>query len=117
MVVALPLMAVWDRYSPWPPAVEALLAFPGQGRVCVGSGSDNEEAPTGSHVAVQRSFVLFPKALTSPSIITVTSTDGGEPVVDESQMAFWFLFVIQGAALFFCVRLFQGWMSKAHPKS
>jgi hypothetical protein len=117
LVVSLPLMVVWDRFSPWPPAIQALSAYPGQSRLCVGSGSDNEETPTGSQASVQRSFVLFPRALTSPTIITVTSTDGAEPVVEESHLAFWFLFVIQTVALFFCVRLIRGTRLRTHSEA
>lgn len=117
LVVALPAVVAFDRFSPWPPAIQALSAYPGQSRICVGYGSDSEWTPSGSRSSIQRSFLLFPRAVKSPSIITITSTDGAAATVDESSFAFWFLFAFYAVALFFCIRLIRVITSIRHAKS
>ena len=117
VVVGFPALAVFDRFSPWLPAVEALSVYSGQSRVCVGYGTDSERTATSSHSTVQRSFFLMPRALTSPSIITITATDGGAAVISESRFAFWFVVAIYLIALSFCRRLVRGMISTCNAQS
>lgn len=117
LVVGFPALAVFDRFSPWPTAVEALSADSRQSRVCIGYGTHSERTPTASYSSVQRSFLLIPRALTSPSIITVTATDGAAVVVTESRFTFWFVVAIYLIALIFCVRLFRAIISTRHAQS
>jgi hypothetical protein len=114
-VIALPALALFDHFSPWPPAIQALSVYSGQSRVCVGYASNTERTATVSHSLAERSFLLFPRALTSPSIITVTATDGASIKIDESSSAFWFLFVIYTVAVIFCVRCFRSIAARAKP--
>lgn len=117
LVIALPALVAFDRFRPWPPAIQALSAYPDQIRICVGYGSDSEWTPTGSHSSIQRSFLLFPRAVTSPSIITITSIDGAPATFDESSFAFWFFFAFYAIALFFCIRLIRVITSTRHASS
>ena len=117
IVLALPVGAAFDRFSPWPPAIQALSAYPDQFRVCVGFGSDSEWTPTGSHSSIQRSFLLFPRVVSSPCIITITSTDGAKATIDESRMAFGFFIAFYALALLFCIRFIRGILSLRHGKS
>ena len=116
-VVGLPALALYDRLSPWPPAIEALSAYSGQNRFCVGSGTDSEWTPTASHLSIQRSYILVPRAFASPSVITVISTDHAPAVVSESPGTFWFVIAIYSVALFFCVRLIRGIISTRYAQS
>ena len=111
LVIVFPALAAFDRISPWPPAVEALSAYPGQSRICVGYGMDSEWTPTASHSSVQRSFLLLPRALTSPSIIFVTVTDGAAAVTSESRFTFWFALAVYLIALIFSVRIIRSIIS------
>ena len=116
-VIALPALALFDRFSPWPPAIEALSTYSGQSRVCVGYGSDTERTGTASHWSVQRSFLLFPRALTSPSIITVAATDGTSVSIAESVLAFWVLVVIYTVSVIFSVHFFRCIFTARHSQS
>jgi hypothetical protein len=116
-VVGLPVLGVFDRFSPWPPAIDALSAYSGQSRVCVGYSTDHEWTSTASHSSVQRSYLLFPRALSSPSIISVTVTDGSAAVVTESRFGLWFFVAIYVSALFYCLRLLRVWSAKRHAQS
>ncbi len=116
-VLALPVVIVCDRFSPWPVAIDALFAYPGQSRVCVGNSSSSESTPDGHHWSVQRSFVLFPRVFTSPSVIVVTATDSAAVTIEESRSFFWFLFVAYTLALIYCVRLVTIFRSKRHAQS
>ena len=103
-VLVVPAVALYDQLSPWPPAIDALSAFPGQTRICVGLGSESRRTPTDYHSLIERSFVLMPRAFSVPSIISITSTDSAAPIVEESRSGFWF-----GAAGYICMLAIFGW--------
>jgi hypothetical protein len=104
VVSALPTLAIFDRFNPWRPAVNALSAYSGQRRVCVGVGGHHTRTSAGTYSSVERSFVLFPQVLTSPSIITVSVADGAPGVVTESRFAFWLVAAIYITALVLSAR-------------
>jgi hypothetical protein len=116
-VIAFPALAVFDRFSPWTPAVEAFSAYTGQTRVCIGVGTSSVSTPTARHATVWREFFLFPQVLTAPHIITVTLTDDAAVVVSEDRFAFLFTFAIFIVALIYCVRLVQVRASNRYAQS
>lgn len=112
MVIALPALVVYDRLNPWPSAVKALSIHPGQSRVCVGSGADSEMTSEGLQTSKQRSYILLPMALVSPSVITVSESNGAAVVLTESRSSFWFYAVLYVISLVFCVYFTRSCVSK-----
>jgi len=104
IVLGLPVVMVYDRFRPWPVALNALTAYPGQSRMCIGNSSSSDEKPDGYHWSVQRAFILFPRVLSSPSVIFVTTTESVAAKIEESRFAFWFFFVCYGLIVIYCIR-------------
>jgi hypothetical protein len=103
-VIVVPAVALYDQFSPWPPAMEALSAYPKQMRFCVGLSTESRRAPTDYHSRIQRSFVLLPRAFTLPSLVTITSADSARPIVEESRLGFWV-----GASGYISMLIICGW--------
>ena len=114
LVIALPAVALFDRFSPWPAAIDALSAYPDQTRICIGFGGEGHSTAAGYSSSVQRAFVLVPRALTLPIVVFVTSTDGAAPTIEQSRFAFWFAAILYIIAAVVVVRQFQAYRATRH---
>ena len=114
-VLGIPALAIFDRLNPWPPAVEALSAYPNQSRICVGLGAETKWTESTTTSSIQRTFILFPRVFSSPSVIEIAATEGSPALVNESRFLFWFALTIYVTALTLCFRFFQ--KRKAAPKN
>jgi len=107
LVVAAPVTVVVDRCSPWLPALQELSVYGGQCRACVGISGEEEGSGAQAHVTISRSFLLFPRVFTAPSLISVTATDGAATTV-ESGVTFWLFLTLYAGAVVYCFRYFRG---------
>lgn len=106
VLVGIPALAIFDQLNPWLPAVEALSTYTGQHRLCVGQATSTKIISGVHHSSAERSFLLVPRILQSPSVITVRTIDDTSAVVSESRRGFWFLLGISICAFVFWFRLF-----------
>jgi len=117
MTLGFPLAPFYDHLQPWPPALEALARYGTQTRLCVGYGSGSSSRRVhGEEIHesyVQRAFILFPAALSSPQIISVTQDHRGNVTVEESTFGFWFLVVFYLVCLWGTWRFWgRGWFGQ-----
>lgn len=118
-VLLLPVVVAIDRFSPWPVAIHALSAYPGQTRLCVGLGGQgyySRTAPDHRSV-IQRSFILWPRVFTTPAVVTVTSTNDRLPIVEESSFGFWFITVIYLIVLVIFTFQLRAFIATRHAQS
>jgi hypothetical protein len=87
----MPLVALYGKLSPWPPAREALAQYSGQTPVMVGVHYRARHSITGNTTEVSRSYVLFPMAFSNPKLITVLQVNDRLPMVSESGSDFFLL--------------------------
>ena len=94
-LVFLVVMPVYDWIAPVPFASQGLSRFDNQLRVCVGVGSHLRIGGGESSFRKQRTYLLFPRALRDPSLVSVTLDVGsGRIATDENAGALWFLLAV-----------------------
>ncbi len=121
MVIALPVVAIYDRLRPWDVAVHHLSLYGQQARLCVGSGS--RYPSSGSEVLPdsyrQRTFVLLPSVIYSPKLVFVTEhLPDRDVTVEESILDFWLLaFTYVGSVWGTWWLWFHPWQRRALPST
>jgi hypothetical protein len=98
-LLLLLVLPVYDRVVPASFASQGLSAYESQVRVCVGAES-NLLIQGGVSGTKQRTYLLFPRVLRDPGLVSVTlDVSSGQITTDESAGGLWFLLVV----IAFCV--------------
>jgi hypothetical protein len=116
-VIVLPLLAAYDYFSPWQPAVKARANYGNALWINVALGFGSTTRKTGEIVKkeshIQRSYAVFSDLLATPKIVTVSQDQDGRISVEESVFAFWFLLFTTLACGWVAWRyLYQPWLKR-----
>jgi hypothetical protein len=97
--IAAPLLAIYDRLYPWPPAISALTNEGNpNSRICVGIGSEdvttyNNKVGWSRVAKNQRSYLLLSSLINHPATISVSVDQDGTVSIDRSTEAIFVLIV------------------------
>src|SRR5215469_10790707 len=98
LVAVFCCLPVYDFFSPWPAASQALSQFGRHFHFCVGVGSEGSRTVSAGHTTAessteQRAFILMRTPISWPTLVFISQDrmglEAGRVTVDESRFGFW----------------------------
>ena len=103
LVAMFCVVPVYDVFSPWPPASEALASFGRHFAFCVGMSSESTKKVSDHLTTVesrkQRAFILMRLPISRPTLVAISQDQAGRVTVDESAVGFWIWLIVSGGVL------------------
>lgn len=90
-LLLVPVVAVYDWMSPWPPASTGLAQYSDQSAILVGASYQSRYSTQSQYVRSSRSYIIVPSVLDDPKIVTFAQENGQATTAVESRSGFWFL--------------------------
>lgn len=85
LLLPQPLIALYDQLHPWPLGSASLAQkHPAQTPVCIALNVQKYWRNDQSLELTSRSYLLFPRVLRHPLMVTVTADQSGQTEIDES---------------------------------